>query len=61
LCGSNFCDVGFALDAEAGQLVAVGALDNLVKGGAGNAVQCLNIRMGWPEQLGLSFAGLHPI
>jgi N-acetyl-gamma-glutamyl-phosphate/LysW-gamma-L-alpha-aminoadipyl-6-phosphate reductase len=61
LCGSNFCDVGFALDEEAGQLVAVGALDNLVKGGAGNAVQCLNIRMGWPEQLGLSFPGLHPI
>lgn len=32
-----------------------------MKGGAGNAVQCLNIRMGWPETLGLSFSGLHPI
>ncbi|HEX6358994.1 N-acetyl-gamma-glutamyl-phosphate reductase [Actinophytocola sp.] len=61
LLGSNFCDVGFAIDEDAGRLVTIGALDNLVKGGAGNAVQCLNIRMGWPETLGLSFPGLHPI
>jgi N-acetyl-gamma-glutamyl-phosphate/LysW-gamma-L-alpha-aminoadipyl-6-phosphate reductase len=61
LVGSNFCDVGYAVDEEAGRLVVIGALDNLMKGGAGNAVQCLNIRMGWPETLGLSFPGLHPI
>jgi len=61
LLGSNFCDVGFAVDEEAGRLVTIAALDNLMKGGAGNAVQCLNIRMGWPEGLGLSFPGLHPI
>lgn len=61
LLGSNFCDVGYAVDEEAGRLVAIAALDNLMKGGAGNAVQCLNIRMGWPEALGLSFPGLHPI
>ncbi|WP_128982015.1 N-acetyl-gamma-glutamyl-phosphate reductase [Streptomyces roseicoloratus] len=60
LLGSNFCDVGFAVDEEAGRLVTIAALDNLMKGGAGNAVQCLNIRMGWPENLGLSFPGLHP-
>ena len=60
LAGSNYCDVGFAVDAERGHAVAVGALDNLVKGGAGNAVQCLNIRRGWPERLGLEFPGLHP-
>jgi N-acetyl-gamma-glutamyl-phosphate/LysW-gamma-L-alpha-aminoadipyl-6-phosphate reductase len=59
LLGSNFCDVGFAVDGDRVTLVA--ALDNLVKGGAGNAVQCLNIRMGWPERLGLEFPGLHPI
>jgi N-acetyl-gamma-glutamyl-phosphate/LysW-gamma-L-alpha-aminoadipyl-6-phosphate reductase len=59
LSGANFCDVGFA--AAAGQVVAIAALDNLMKGGAGNAVQCLNIRMGWPETLGLEFSGLHPI
>jgi N-acetyl-gamma-glutamyl-phosphate/LysW-gamma-L-alpha-aminoadipyl-6-phosphate reductase len=61
LSGSNFCDVGYASDDGAGRLVAIAALDNLMKGGAGNAVQCLNIRMGWPENLGLSFPGLHPI
>ncbi|MFF6773019.1 N-acetyl-gamma-glutamyl-phosphate reductase [Streptomyces sp. NPDC012637] len=61
LLGSNFCDVGFAVDEEAGRLVTIAALDNLMKGGAGNAVQCLNIRMGWPENLGLSFPGLHPV
>jgi N-acetyl-gamma-glutamyl-phosphate/LysW-gamma-L-alpha-aminoadipyl-6-phosphate reductase len=60
LSGSNFCDVGFVVDDEAGSVLAVGALDNLVKGGAGNAVQSMNLRLGWPEQLGLEFAGLHP-
>ncbi|MYW32534.1 N-acetyl-gamma-glutamyl-phosphate reductase [Streptomyces sp. SID2119] len=61
LLGSNYCDVGYAVDEEAGRLVTIAALDNLMKGGAGNAVQCLNIRMGWPEELGLSFPGLHPV
>jgi N-acetyl-gamma-glutamyl-phosphate/LysW-gamma-L-alpha-aminoadipyl-6-phosphate reductase len=59
LLGSNYCDVGFAVDGERVALIA--ALDNLMKGGSGNAVQCLNIRMGWPERLGLDFPGLHPI
>lgn len=59
LAGSNFCDVGFAVSGGA-SMVAVAALDNLMKGAAGCAVQCLNIRMGWPERLGLGFAGLHP-
>lgn len=61
LLGSNFCDVGYALDEETGRLVTIAALDNLMKGGAGNAIQCLNIRMGRPEDLGLTFPGLHPI
>lgn len=61
LLGSNFCDVGYAVDEETGRLLTIAALDNLMKGGAGNAVQCLNIRMGWPETLGLSFPGLHPL
>jgi N-acetyl-gamma-glutamyl-phosphate/LysW-gamma-L-alpha-aminoadipyl-6-phosphate reductase len=60
LAGSNFCDVGFALDRPAAQATVIAALDNLVKGGAGNAVQCMNIRLGWPERLGLEFPGLHP-
>ncbi len=36
------------------------AIDNLVKGTAGHALQALNLRMGWPETLGLDFPGLHP-
>lgn len=60
LLGSNFCDVGFAIDASTAQITVMAALDNLVKGGAGNAVQCLNVRLGWPERLGLEFPGLHP-
>ncbi len=61
LIGSNFCDIGFALGNGSRRLYAVAALDNLVKGAAGNAVQCLNIRNGWPERLGLDFPGLHPV
>ncbi|WP_433493618.1 N-acetyl-gamma-glutamyl-phosphate reductase [Micromonospora sp. CA-248089] len=61
LLGSNFCDVGFALQPDSRRLLTVSALDNLVKGGAGNAVQSLNVRMGWPERLGLEFPGLHPV
>ncbi|MGZ3145644.1 N-acetyl-gamma-glutamyl-phosphate reductase [Lentzea chajnantorensis] len=59
LAGTNFCDVGFAVDGD--RVLAVAALDNLGKGGASNAVQCLNIRMGWAESTGLGFVGLHPI
>ena len=60
LSGSNYCDVGFALEAGMENATVIGALDNLVKGGAGNAVQCLNVRAGWPECTGLEFPGLHP-
>lgn len=60
LAGSNYCDVGFSVADDGGWLLLVAALDNLVKGGAGNAVQCLNIRYGWPERLGMEFPGLHP-
>ena len=59
LSGSNFCDIGFA--AEGDRVAVIAAIDNLMKGGAGNAVHCLNIRMGWPERLGLEFPGLHPL
>ncbi|MEK8143139.1 hypothetical protein NKH18_15790 [Streptomyces sp. M10(2022)] len=55
LTGSNFCDVGFSVSADDGTAVLIGALDNLVKGGAGGAVQCLNVRFGWPERTGLEF------
>lgn len=61
LSGTNFCDIGFELSADGRRLVVVAALDNLVKGGAGNAIQCLNIAAGWDEREGLRFPGLHPI
>ena len=61
LAGTNYCDVGFAADPHAGRIVALAALDNLGKGAAGNAVQCLNVRAGFPETRGLEFPGLHPI
>ena len=60
LSGSNFCDVSFVLDREGGRVVVLAALDNLMKGAAGGAVQCMNIALGWPETDGLSFPGLHP-
>ena len=60
LTGSNFCDVGFAVEPDDGRVLLMAALDNLVKGGAGGAVQSMNVRFGWPERLGLEFPGLHP-
>lgn len=60
LSGSNFCDVGFAVAEDKTQALIVSALDNLVKGGAGNAVQSMNIRHGFPETMSLEFTGLHP-
>jgi len=61
LAGSNFCDLGFALDDSGRRLVALAAVDNLVKGGAGTAVQVLNLMHGWDERDGLGFPGLHPV
>jgi len=61
LSGSNYADVGFELDPTTGRVVALCAIDNLMKGAAGTALQCANLMMGWDETLGLEFAGLHPI
>ena len=61
LAGSNYCDVGFELDPAEGRLVVLSALDNLMKGAAGNAVQAMNVMHGWEEALGLGFPGLHPV
>ena len=61
LAGSNYADVGFELDGSTGHIVAMCAIDNLMKGASGTAVQCMNLMMGWDEALGLEFAGLHPI
>jgi N-acetyl-gamma-glutamyl-phosphate/LysW-gamma-L-alpha-aminoadipyl-6-phosphate reductase len=61
LSGSNYADVGFELDATTSRVVALCAIDNLMKGAAGSALQSANIMMGWDETLGLEFPGLHPI
>ncbi|NOZ51262.1 MAG: N-acetyl-gamma-glutamyl-phosphate reductase [Chloroflexi bacterium] len=61
LAGTNLADVGWEVDPASGRLVLLAAIDNLGKGAAGTAVQCLNLMMGWDERAGLGFAGLHPI
>jgi N-acetyl-gamma-glutamyl-phosphate/LysW-gamma-L-alpha-aminoadipyl-6-phosphate reductase len=61
LAGSNYCDVGFAIEPHSRRVVVLAALDNLMKGAAGNAVQALNAIMGWDERTGLDFPGLHPV
>jgi N-acetyl-gamma-glutamyl-phosphate reductase len=50
---TNFCDLGWKLDAESGRLVLVSVLDNLVKGAAGQAVQNFNVAFGYDETAGL--------
>ena len=61
LAGSNFCDIGFERDPTSRRLVVLSAIDNLMKGAAGQAVQAFNLMHGLPETTGLEFAGLHPI
>ncbi|GAC1394049.1 MAG: N-acetyl-gamma-glutamyl-phosphate reductase [Ktedonobacteraceae bacterium] len=60
VAGSNYCDIGFEYDPEQRRVVVIVALDNLMKGAAGNAVQALNCMYGWDETTGLTFPGLHP-
>jgi N-acetyl-gamma-glutamyl-phosphate/LysW-gamma-L-alpha-aminoadipyl-6-phosphate reductase len=59
--GSNFCDVGFELDERGHRIVAIGAIDNLLKGAAGNAVQVMNLMLGLDEKQGIAGAPLHPV
>ncbi|RNC69386.1 MAG: N-acetyl-gamma-glutamyl-phosphate reductase [Desulfuromonadales bacterium] len=58
--GSNFCDIGVAVDSRTGRVIVVSAIDNLVKGAAGQAVQNMNIMCGFPENLGLEGLALFP-
>ncbi len=58
--GTNFCDIGLALDPGAGRLIAVAAIDNLVKGLSGTAVQCMNLMMGQPEETALRRYAIWP-
>jgi N-acetyl-gamma-glutamyl-phosphate/LysW-gamma-L-alpha-aminoadipyl-6-phosphate reductase len=61
LAGSNYADVGFEYDEPTCRAVSLCAIDNLMKGAAGSAVQAMNLMCGFDERTGLEFAGLHPI
>jgi N-acetyl-gamma-glutamyl-phosphate/LysW-gamma-L-alpha-aminoadipyl-6-phosphate reductase len=61
LAGSNYADLGFDLEESSGHVVSICAIDNLMKGASGSAVQCMNLMLGFEETLGLEFSGLHPI
>ncbi len=58
--GSNFCDIGVYADPRTGRAVVVTAIDNLVKGASGQAIQNMNLMMGFDETEGLRLAGLFP-
>lgn len=60
VAGTNYCDIGFELDEDGRHLVVIAALDNLGKGAAGSAVQCMNLMLGFDESTGLSFPGIYP-
>jgi N-acetyl-gamma-glutamyl-phosphate/LysW-gamma-L-alpha-aminoadipyl-6-phosphate reductase len=61
LSGTNFGDVGFERDPHSNRVVVIAAIDNLMKGASGQAVQSFNIRMGFDETTAIDFPGLHPI
>lgn len=58
--GSNYCDIGFSVDRRTGRVTIISVIDNVVKGVAGQAIQNLNVSMGWDETTGLLFAPIYP-
>ena len=58
--GSNFVDVNFKIDPRTKRIIMMGAMDNLVKGAAGQAVQNMNLLFGLDEKTGLQMAPLFP-
>lgn len=58
--GSNLCYIGIEVDPRTGRVIIVSVIDNLIKGQAGQAIQCMNIMMGWDETLGLPKLGFYP-
>ena len=61
LTASNHCDIGFEADPEGKRLVVISAIDNMMKGAAGQGVQCLNVVLGIDEKTGLESTGFHPM
>ena len=60
MVGSNMCHVQVEVDEDANVLVITSAIDNLTKGTAGAAVQCMNLALGWDETAGLPQQGVAP-
>ncbi|MGB9698711.1 MAG: N-acetyl-gamma-glutamyl-phosphate reductase [Thermodesulfobacteriota bacterium] len=60
VCGSNYCDIGIKVDQRNNRLIIISAIDNLVKGASGQAVQNMNLMLGWEESLGLEVIPLYP-
>lgn len=58
--GSNYVDVNFKIDERTGRVIMMGAMDNLVKGAAGQAVQNMNLMFGLPETKGLELVPMFP-
>lgn len=58
--GANYCDIAVHLDRRAGWIVTVAAIDNLIKGAAGQAIQAMNLMLGYPEETGLVAPGIYP-
>lgn len=58
--GSNYCDIAFHLDQRTGRIVILSVIDNVMKGASGQAVQNMNLMMGWPEETGLQLAPIYP-
>lgn len=58
--GSNFCDIGITVDKRTGRIIVVSAIDNLVKGASGQAVQNMNLVCGFPENMGLELLPVYP-
>jgi N-acetyl-gamma-glutamyl-phosphate reductase len=58
--GTNFCDIGLHLDKRTGRIIVITAIDNLMKGASGQAVQNLNLMMGWEQDLGLKIIPMYP-
>lgn len=58
--GANYCDLALHADARTGHVITVAAIDNLIKGAAGQAIQAMNLMLGFPEELGLTAPGIYP-
>ncbi len=59
-CGTNLCYIGIEVDPRTDRVIVMSAIDNLIKGQAGQAIQCLNLMMGWEEKLGLPQLSFYP-